>query len=301
MLSWPDVAAAWNGFFHTPESPVSLALFRIAFGVLLVINAGLLRKDVPRYYGPLGLVSTERIAWAYGKTRLTLFNLLPNTLASAYLVLALHAVAAACLAVGLGTRVSAGVAFVTLVSLHHRNPCVLHSGDSLHRLLLFLLMFSHAGDVLSVDAWLTRGLAADALAGSPVDPWCQRLMQIQVSIVYLRTIWWKLQGRTWLDGTAAYYPTQLDVFRRFPVPPIVLSRFFTALVTWSTLLIETALGTLVWFREGRYPVLLTGCVLHLLLEYSLNLQLFGWTMLATYLLFIDPQDAVAWLREFAGP
>lgn len=211
----------------------------------------------------------------------------------------LHVLSAVCLAVGLETRVSAVIAFMTLVSLHHRNPCVLHSGDSLHRLLLFLLILSHAGDALSVDAWMAADFPADALTGSPVDPWCQRLMQLQVSIVYVRTVWWKLQGRTWLNGTAAYYLTQLDVFRRFPVPPVVLSRFFTALVTWSTLLVEMALGTLVWFRECRYAVLVAGCVLQLLLECSLNLQLFGWTMLTTFLLFVDLQDTAVWLRVLA--
>jgi hypothetical protein len=62
MFTWPDVATAWNGFFHTPEPPTLLALFRIAFGLLLVVNAALLVKDVPRYHGPLGLLWAERFA-----------------------------------------------------------------------------------------------------------------------------------------------------------------------------------------------------------------------------------------------
>jgi hypothetical protein len=301
MLTWNHVATAWNGFFHAPEPPTALALFRIAFGLLLIVNSLLLWKDLARYFGPRGLVSAEQFARAYGQSRFTLCNLLPHTMGTVTLLLAVHLVAACGLSLGLWTRASAVLAFVTLVSLHHRNPCVLHSGDTLQRLLLFLLVFSHAGDALSADVLLAGGSWSDAVSPTPSDPWCQRLMQLQVSIVYLRTAWWKLQGQTWINGTAAYYPAQLEAFARFPIPRLLLSRFFTAIATWGTLLVEIAMGTLVWFRECRLPVLLSGCALHLLLEYSLNLQLFGWTMVVTYLLFVDPHESLIGIQLFIRP
>jgi hypothetical protein len=47
-------------------------------------------------------------------------------------------------------------------------------------------------------------------------------------------------------------------------------------------------------------VLLAGLLLHLGLEYSMNIQLFQWIMLSAYVLFVDPRDvrrAIEWTRE----
>ena len=62
------------------------------------------------------------------------------------------------------------------------------------------------------------------------------------------------------------------------------------LLTWGALAVELAMATLVWFRDLRYPVLLAGWLLHLGLEYSMNIQLFQWVILSTYVLFVDPAD-----------
>jgi hypothetical protein len=89
---------------------------------------------------------------------------------------------------------------------------------------------------------------------------------------------------------AAYYPPHLEDFARLRLPRILERVVFVRLATWGTLLIETSLGTLVWIRELRYPVLFAGVLLHLGLELLLNLQRFGWTMLATFILFVPPDD-----------
>ena len=40
-------------------------------------------------------------------------------------------------------------------------------------------------------------------------PWAQRLMQLQVAIVYLGASLSKTGGEKWVNGTAAYYPLHL--------------------------------------------------------------------------------------------
>ena len=65
-------------------------------------------------------------------------------------------------------------------------------------------------------------------------------------------------------------------------------------------MIELGLGTLVWFRELRYPVLLAGLCLHLGIEYAMNIPLFEWISIATYAVFIYPEDlsrAGEWIRH----
>ena len=120
------------------------------------------------------------------------------------------------------------------------------------------------------------------------------MIQIQSALAYFGTFYWKTLGKTWLDGTALYYSTRLEEFRRFPMPslenPLILK-----LASWSTLFIEFAAGVLVWFRDLRYIVLLLGLCLHLSIEYSMNIPLFQWVIISTYVTFIYPEDlARAW-------
>ncbi len=61
---------------------------------------------------------------------------------------------------------------------------------------------------------------------------------------------------------------------------------------------------MIWFKELRYPLLLMGVLLHLSLEYSLNIPLFQWIILATYVNFIEPADlakAWNWIRTRVTP
>jgi hypothetical protein len=158
-----------------------------------------------------------------------------------------------------------------------------------------------------VDRWLRvrRGIEPPG-EPAPAAPWAQRLIQIQLAVAYLATVRWKLAGHTWVDGTAVYYATRLHEFARFPVPYVFDHLWTIKLMTWGTLAVELALGTLVWFRRLRYPVLLAGLLLHLGLEYSMNIQLFQWVMISAYVLFIEPRDlrrAMAWLsaHRSGGP
>ena len=72
--------------------------------------------------------------------------------------------------------------------------------------------------------------------------------------------------------------------------------FWIRLATWGTILIELGLGTAIWVKEFRFAILLCGLAFHLVLEYFLNLQLFGWTMMCCLLLFVSPTDLMSLLR-----
>jgi hypothetical protein len=279
-----DVVEAWNRFFHTPTPADSLGLFRIVWGLLLVLSGTFMLRKCQWYFGPTGLFSMDLYHMVYGRSRFTLFNLMPPTKRSVYWILGAFIISSGALAVGFYTRWSALIAFLTMVSLHHRNPGIVHGGDTAMRLFTFLLIFSHAGQAYSVDQYLQKTEAA------VVDPWCQRLMQIQVCIIYLRSVWWKLQGTRWLGGTAAYFPIKLISFQRMQVPAMFLNRPMVMIATYGTVVAEFGLGTLVWFEELRYPMLIVGVALHLSIGVFLHLELFGLTMISTYVLFLRSND-----------
>lgn len=302
MTTLETLSAFWQSFFFAPESAAPVVLFRMAFGLIQVISALLLWGDLKQHFSPDSAVSLETIRKQYQGQRFSLFFWLPSTMATTYTLWALLLLSAVMLAIGFCTPVAAALLFLLLVSFHHRNPCVLNSGDTLSRLMAFLLVFSAAGSQLSVDAALRPLLWGDEQEPLAA-PWATRLMQLQVSIVYLRTVFWKLRGDKWRAGTAAYFPLMLQDYRRCLPPAWALSRPAIAFATWGTLVVEIAMGVLVWVREFRYPVILATFAMHLVLELLLNVQLFGWLMMATMLLFIFPEHAQQlcdWLASLVG-
>ena len=292
--AWAAVAREWNGFFHRPEPVAGLALFRILFGLVLLLNWALLAPDVLTWLGERGVLTAETARRMTGP-RLSVFPLLPPGDAWVLAVFAITVLATLGLTLGYRTRTCAVVAFLAIVSIHHRNQLVLHSGDTLLRLISFLLIFSPAGDALSVDRWRRRRAGAAEPAPVLRALWTQRLIQLQVAVLYFATAWWKLSGGAWRDGTAVYYILRLVDFQRFPLPLESLwvdSLAATRLLTWAALAVEFAMALLVWVPAFRYPVLIAGACLHLGLEYTLNIPVFQLLMLACLVLFVPPADVL---------
>jgi hypothetical protein len=273
-LSLPGVARAWAEFFHAPASPLPLALFRIAFGsALLVESMGLWRCGDDLFGGrALGVVRR-------GGDATWLFRL--------------HSLACACLALGFLTRAAAALVFVHFCFRTRRNWLVIQGGDNVAKLLGLLLVFSNAGGVLSIDHLLHLG----ALGGAdgPASQWPLRLMQIQISIVYLRTASWKLRAAEWLDGSAAFHALHRNinlrgVVDRESVRALVARAPVAALLTWGTLAAEIFVGVFVWFDETRYAALAVAVALHLGFELFLSIKQFQWIMLSSLLLFVTARD-----------
>jgi hypothetical protein len=122
-------------------------------------------------------------------------------------------------------------------------------------------------------------------------------MQLQVSLVYAVTVLLKMRGQTWPNGTALYYTGRLEEFQRFPLPFVQDSLLLINLLTYWTLATEVALAFLIWIPVLRPLVLLSGILLHAGIEYSMNVPLFGLTMVATYLLFIDVEPLIQAIRQ----
>lgn len=289
------IAHAWNEFFFAPQRPTVLALYRIVLAVLVLLDLFLSYPDWLTWFGEDGLLTMN--ALSSRAARLNLFAIWPHSNAAIIALFWVMVVFAACLLVGLMSRVSSVIVFLSLLSLHKRNPMILSGGDNLLRLDAFFMVFAPTGAALSVDRLIERyrgGRSEPKL----IFPWAQRMIQIQTTLVYLSTFCWKLAGHTWIDGTALYYVLHLSEFQQFAVPGAD-NAVVIKLMTWSTLAVELALGTIVWIRRLRYWVLLAGICLHAAIEYALNIPLFSLTIVATYLNFVDPTDldAVgAWWR-----
>jgi Vitamin K-dependent gamma-carboxylase len=281
---------AWNRFFFSKQSPLPIALFRIVYGALVIVNLLFLRPDWLEWFGTRAWVSLSTMQAMEPGIRLNLFTLLPQSDASILAFFWLFLISAFLLTTGFLTRLNTIIVFLCLASIHERNLFITHGGDTFLRVAGFFLIFAPAGAALSIDrllrVWRGREDAAIPLS----SPWAQRMIQIQLSLLYIAAFCWKVQGAPWQQGTALFYVYHLDALKGFPVPAWFLRPTVLKLGTWFAVALELSLGVLIWIKKIRYVVLLFGLLFHLWLEYSLNTPLFQWDVLSAYILFIDPSD-----------
>ena len=283
------LAERWNRFWFEPTSTATLGVFRIAYGIVLLgwtlaiapnaltffSHGGILPKHPPTglRWGPL--------AWS-------------GSDAAVIAVVALLLLAAVCIAIGYRSRIACAVAFVGIVALTRRNPFLFNSGDALLRNISLFMVAAPSGVALSVDAW-RKG--RDAFWEFPKRaPWALRLIQVQISMVYLFTFWAKARGSRWIAGTAVAESLRVGDVSRIHLPyGLTNSLLIANVMTYGTLVVELSLAILIWNRRLRPWVIAAGIALHLFIELAFALGFFSIVMITSYISFV-PEDAMErWL------
>lgn len=295
-----SIASAWNAFFFEPQSPTPVALFRILYGLMVTATLLLLRPDWLDWYGAHAWISLRTMQQIEPGTRINLFAVLPQSDAWIEALFWIFLTSAILLTIGLLTRVNSVIVFLCLTSIQQRNLYITHGGDTFLRISGFFLMFAPAGAALSIDRLMRMRRGKENAILLPCSPWAQRMIQIELSLLYFSAFCSKTQGAPWVQGTALYYVYHLDELRRFPVPSWLLHPAMIHLETWSCLALEFSLGVLIWIKEFRYFLLALGLLFHLFIEYSFNIPMFEWDILSAYVLFIDPEDLDR-ARRYAVP
>jgi hypothetical protein len=249
----------------------SLALMRIAVGLLLLVDLGIRATALRAHYTDWGVAPREALV---GGWRVSLHMLGGGWEWQAFLFV-LAAVAAVFLTLGLHTRVATVVSWLLLLSLHRRNPLVLQSGDTILRCLLFWAMFLPWGRRFSVDARRRPVPESDSVLSAATFAYA-----MQVALVYVFTAQFK-SGPEWhSEGTAILYALRLDIFAtpfgrfltQFPDVLRVLTHFVYALERVGPLLLFCPFFT----AYVRTLTILLFWFFHAGLELCMTLGLFPW-------------------------
>lgn len=273
---------AWRRWAFAPVDTAPMAALRIAVGVLTIGWTLSLLPDARTFLGNDGVQRTlpqvDGGAWVV-------------PLGPPYLVLGVLLAAAVALALGWRTRIASVVVAVLLLAVQRRDPWVLNSGDLLLRELALFVALMPAGETWSLDA---RRRGVERLRA----PWALRLVQLQISALYLFSVWAKVRGTAWNDGTAVGIALQLEDLQRFRVPEAVsTSLAVSAVLTYASLAVEAALAFGLWLPRLRYPVMLAGIGLHLGIEASLLIGWFSLAVVSSYLAFVPAADLRGWVRR----
>jgi len=281
----------WNQFFFAPISPATIGVYRIVFGIVVFLSV--LGKSPCRdiFYGRNAIVGEsttdmffpDHLWWLF-------FRWLPQEDPGLKLFFCALLIASVALIFGLFSRLSSILVFVGLITLSNRNFYVDNHGDNFMRINSFFLMFAESGAAYSLDRWLKRKRQTSMEVLTRVSPWAQRLLQLQLSYLYIEAAVTKMPGQTWQDGTALYYAFNYLELRRFDFRFMFEHLWQVQLLTYGTLVAELSAGTLVWCRRLRYPLLIAAFLLHFGINLMMQFPVFQYVMISSLILFIYPED-----------
>ncbi len=294
MKSIKKIIDLWDRFFFEPLPVDSISLFRSIWCTLILIVALFDLGNVTDFYGPHSLISLETVREQFNFTHLNIFHLFNSSYSIVYSLFALYFIAIIFSILGLYTRPSLIIVLVCMTSFHQRNIWLLSSSELLMRIITLTLVFSPCGHAYSIDSILGRKYPQ---FNSPKSwgPWALRLLQIQLSVVYVWTVIQKLKGQTWIDGTALYYATRIESMRNFHIPFLFDWIPLLKLATWGTILVELCLGILIWNKKFTKKIIILGVLFHLSIECTMIIPFFEWVMILLLPLFLDTREVNAFM------
>lgn len=289
--------AAWNRFWFGPISARPLGAFRVVYGSLAIINLlFLIGVDTDYWFSGNGFAQGDESRALAGPLRFSPLQWMQDP-ASIRVVFGLTLATAVALTIGWRTRIISILFYFEMLSIHHRNIVTASGADVLFMVFSFYLMLSPCGAAYSLDAVRAKkhrgGTEADAL----IVPWAQRLIQIQICILYTVTSVLKVSGTTWLDGTALHYVLCNREVGRFDLSALAEYSVLVNLLTYGGLAVEFALAFGLWFKATRWWVIPAGLGLHFGILFLVNIPFFGELSTCAYLVFLSSQE---WERLRVG-
>ncbi len=170
----------------------------------MLLDTILRARDMGAHYTDAGVLPRDLLI-AGGDTTFSLLMTDGGWLITGLFFL-LNVVAAACLAVGVRTRLSTFVCWLLVISIQGRNPMLNSGGDVLLRLLLFWGFFLPWGRVWSLDGKAEPYHGPESFQSVAGWAYLLQLVQVYLFAALLKT------GDAWRDGTAIYYALNVEHF-----------------------------------------------------------------------------------------
>lgn len=273
-------------FFWGPSDPRTYALVRISLSMAGLVNLIDLWPHRFEYFASSGMIPLEVVREA---TRGGLYGSVFFEVSSEEGVTAIFlcaALALVTLGVGFWTRTSAALVFAWHVSYCVRAVPILHSWDSILRIYSLIMLVSPTGRVWSLRHRL-RPLPSD---GDPAPAYGLRLMQWQVYVLYLTTLWLKVPDPFWRSGQMLAY-FSVSLYSRAPNSLFLIRHeWISSIGTYLSLAIEASVPWLLSFRRTRPWGLVAGLGFHLAIGVTAKLGIFSLCMIPPYMSFLDARE-----------
>ena len=185
--------------FHSSDGDFSISLMRFFLGLVTIFVFYDINSE-PKYFSSRGYFPSDfRRNLGFLPS---LFDLKFSSVEPRSIIFYIGIGSSICFTLGFLTQISCLLCFICLASFVNRNPYCFHSGTALLKLVLFLMIFSKAGQQLSIDKYL------NIQNYLPSFNFFEKLIKIQIGVMYLKTFWYKLLNLSWRDGSAIYYTSK---------------------------------------------------------------------------------------------
>ncbi|MEU2559678.1 HTTM domain-containing protein [Streptomyces longispororuber] len=114
------------------------------------------------------------------------------------------------------------------------------------------------------------------------------VIMVEACLIYATAGWYKVQGSRWQDGTAVYYPLNLDYFSPWPALSDLLSSQGTMvmLITYGTVIVQVAFPFTLLNRRVKNVLLAVMICEHAVIAVVLGLPFFSLAMIAADAVFL---------------
>ena len=210
---------------------------------------------------------------------------------------------------GVGTRVTSVLAWLTALCYVHRVPAALFGMDTMMAIVLLYLMIGPSGAALSIDRlWTNRRRRKLGLPVLPPEPnalatVATRLMQVHFCIMYFAAGASKLQGPAWWNGTAIWQTLTNYEFTPRPewyteaLRGLTHNRWvwevFHTGGAWATVGLELSLPFLIWRRGWRWFLICCSVLMHVFIALTMGLTAFSLFMVCILFAFVPPETVRA--------
>ncbi len=199
--------ARFEQYWFRPTSAAGFGLMRIGYGISALLTMLSYWPKIDLYFGEYGLVTYSMIQYVHRSMwRMSLLDGIGvETMHLFYWALLVSLVL---VIIGIWTRVSLVVSTILLFSFHEYGRIILNGGDTLLRIIAFLLVISPCHRALSLSNLLKRWKVSsltgkDQLPHARTMPiWPYRLLLWQLIVLYTASSIEKFSGFMWRDGSA---------------------------------------------------------------------------------------------------
>ena len=265
----------------------SLAIFRISVALIVIVDLITRATDLESHYTDRGVLPIDTVLEHSPKWRLSV-HLLNGSIefqAALFIIAGLFAIG---LLLGYHTRFVTPVVWFLTISLNSRNWLLMQGGDYILCLLLFWSMFLPLGARYSIDHLRNPHQFQGSnliFSGGTIAA------LLQICFVYWFSVALKSPKNWLIRGTGVYYALMLDRYvTNFGKLLLESHPLLLKFLTYATMGIE-AFGPLLAFSPFfsgpvRCLVVLSFMVFHFSMGLALELWLFTYICIASWLLFI---------------
>lgn len=273
--------------------PRSLALLRIAIGLITMVDAGVRLTVVELLPSASGVLPRSspglHPGWAWS------LHFISDTVGFQILLLISYGLLGLVVALGWRIRLALVLLFVVTISLHHSNPLVNNTGDQQLGIVLLWACLLPVASRWSLDSMLWAGSSPEPL------PERQPASRINIAetgyIIQIVLIYWVAASHKdingWLlTGDAVWYAFNIDSVAHSLAIRLLQAPVLLQLFTRSAFLIQWIAPVLILLpTRSQTPRLLgTGLLLAMHLGFLpfLKLGLFPWISIASLLALLPP-------------